>query len=110
MLDTGEVKDKTQIARDNNACRTWVYELMGLLRLAPEIIEYIDALDGTEDWRHLSEPKLRAIAKLKDHAAQRMAFEKLVGVTIPARPPTSPLVAPPAARPTVGSQATEPGA
>lgn len=110
MIDAGEVKNAAQIARDHNVTRARVSQVMTLLRLAPEIVEYIDDLDGSEGCLHLTERKVRAIALLEDHAAQRAAFGKLVGVTIPPRAPTSPRVAPRAARSRQAGLAAEAGA
>jgi hypothetical protein len=110
MIDAGEVKNAAQVARDHNVTRARVSQVMTLLRLAPEIVEYIDDLDGSEGCLHLTERKVRAIALLEDHDAQRAAFGELVGVTIPPRAPTSPRVAPRATRSRQAGQAAEAGA
>lgn len=110
MIDAGEVKNAAQIARDHNVTRARVSQVMTLLRLAPEIVEYIDDLDGSEGCLHLTERKVRAIALLEDHAAQRAAFGELVGVTIPPRAPTLPRVAPRAKGPRDAGLAAEAGA
>jgi len=110
MIDVGEVKNAAQIARDHDVTRARVSQVMTLLRLAPEIVEYIDDLDGSEGCLHLTERKVRAIALLEDHAAQRAAFGELVGVKIPPRAPTSPRVAPKTASPMVGGHVVEAGA
>lgn len=110
MIDAGEVKNAAQVAREHDVTRARVSQVMTLLRLAPEIIEYIDDLDGTEGYLHLTERRVRAIALLEDHDAQRAAFGDLVGVTIPPRAPTSPRVAPGAADAMVGGLAADAGA
>jgi len=110
MIDAGEVKNAAQIARDHDVTRARVSQVMTLLRLAPEIVEYIDDLDGSEGCLHLTERKVRAIALLENHDAQRAAFGELVGVTIPPRAPTSPRVAPRATRSRQAGQAAEAGA
>ena len=62
---------------------------MSLLRLAPEILEYIDGLDGTEGCLHLTARRLRDIAVLNDHDKQRFRFRDLVGGALATSPPTS---------------------
>ena len=110
MIDAGEVKNAAQIARERDVTRARVCQVMTLLRLSPEVMEYIDDLDGTEGCLHLTERRVRAVALLEDHDDQRAAFGELVGVTIPPRAPTSPRVAPRAAAPMVGGLAAEAGA
>ena len=110
MIDAGEVKNAAQIARERDVTRARVCQVMTLLRLAPEVMEYIDDLDGTEGCLHLTERRVRAVALLEDHDDQRAAFGELVGVTIPPGAPTLPRVASGAAAPMVGGLAAEAGA
>ena len=67
LLDTGEVKNAAELARRQGVTRARISQLMSLLRLAPEILEYIDGLDGTEGGLHLTARRLRDIAVLDDH-------------------------------------------
>lgn len=107
MIDAGEVKNAAQIARERDVTRARVCQVMTLLRLAPEVMEYIDDLDGSEGCLHLTERKVRAVALLEDHDAQRAAFGDLIGITIPPRAPTSPRVASGGAAPMVGGLAAD---
>jgi hypothetical protein len=100
MIDAGEVKNAAQIARDHDVTRARVCQVMTLLRLAPEVMQYIDDLDGTEGCQHLTERKVRAVALLENHDQQRTRFGELVGVTIAPRASTFPRVAARAAAPT----------
>ena len=81
MIDTGEVKNATELARRHGLSNARVSQLMSLLRLAPEILAYIDRLDGTEGCLHLTAYRLRDIAVLSDHDEQRARFRDLVGDT-----------------------------
>ncbi len=110
MIDSGEVKNAAQIARDHDVTRARVCQIMALLRLAPEIMQYIDDLGGDEGCFHLSARKLRQIALIEDHDEQRARFGELVGITLAPSAPTSPRVAPKQAPPMVGGQAAEVGA
>ena len=93
MIDTGEVKNAAQIAKDMGVTRARISQVMGLLRLAPEILDHIDDMDGNEGCLHLTERKLRNIAVLQDHQEQLARFSELVGIRLAPRTPTSPRVA-----------------
>ncbi len=90
MIDAGEVKNAAELARRYGVTRARISQLMSLLRLAPEILEYIDGLDGTEGCLHLTARRLRDIAVLNDHDEQRARFRDLVEDTVA----TSPIAAP----------------
>ena len=110
MIEAGEVRNAAQIARDHNVTRARVSQIMALLKLAPEIMTYIDDLEGTEGCFHLSERKLRQIALLEDHDEQRARFGELVGITLAPSAPTSPRVAPGRAPAMAGGLVAEAGA
>ena len=55
---------------------------MSLLRLAAEIPEYIDDLDGKEGGLHLTARRLRDIAVLEGHDEKRARFLDLLGDTV----------------------------
>ncbi len=82
MLDAGEVKNAAELARRYGVTRARISQLMSLLRLAPQILEYIDRLNGTEGCLHLTARRLRDIAVLDDHDEQRVRFRDLVGNTL----------------------------
>jgi len=92
-IEAGEVKNAAQIAKDMGVTRARVSQIMGLLRLAPEILDNIDDLDGSEGCLHLTERKLRQISVLTDHQEQLARFSELVGTRLAPRTPTSPRVA-----------------
>ena len=82
LIDTGAVKNAAALARRHGVTRARVSQLLSLLRLAPEILEYIDGLHGTEGGLHLTARRLRDIAVLDDHDEQRARFRELVGDTV----------------------------
>lgn len=106
MIDSGEVKNAAQIASKEGRSRARVSQVMSFLRLAPEIIEFIDA-PGDDGDPGLGERRLRRFAALRDHDEQRARFSELVGVTIAKTAPTSPRVAPADAEAVVGSAPEE---
>ena len=90
MIDAGEVSNAAELARRYGVTRARISQLMSLLRLAPEILKYIDGLDGTEGGLYLTARRLRDIAVLDDHDEQLDRFRDLVGGTLATSPPTSP--------------------
>ena len=78
MIDAGEVKNGADLAQRYGVSRARVSQLMSLLRLAPEILAYIDRLDGTEGCFHLASRGFRDIAVLDDHTQQLARFRDLV--------------------------------
>ena len=62
--------------------RARVSQILSLRRQAPEILEYIDGLDGTEGGLHLTARRLRNIAVLDDYDDQGARFRDLVGDAI----------------------------
>ena len=82
LIDTGAVKNAAELARRHRVTRARVSQLLSLLRLAPEILAYIDGLHGTEGCLHLTARRLRAIAVLDDPDEQRARFRDLVGDTV----------------------------
>ena len=79
MIDAGEVKNAAELARRHSVTRARISQLMNLLHLAPEILAYIDGLDGAEGCLHLTARRLRSIAVLDDHDEQLARFWELVG-------------------------------
>jgi hypothetical protein len=79
QLDAGEVRNQAEIARREGLTRARVTQVLGLLRLAPEIQEHILALPETVGRPAISERALRPIAGLAEHGEQLHAFEQLVG-------------------------------
>ena len=83
LLDTGEVKNAAELARRHGVPCARISQLMSLLRLAPEILEYIGGLDGTEGGLHLTARRTRDLAVLDARDEQRARFWDLVGDTVP---------------------------
>ena len=81
LINIGEVKNAAELSRRYGVTRARVSQIMRLLRLAPEILAYIDGLDGDEGGLHLTERRLRDIAVLDDQDVQRVRFRDLVGDT-----------------------------
>ena len=94
LINTGEVENAAELSRTYGVTRARVSQIMSLLRLAPEILAYIDGLDGDEGGLRLTERRLRAIAVLGDHDEQRARFRELVGDRSARTPHTSSSVAP----------------
>lgn len=76
QIDAGEVQNKTVIARREGITRARVTQVMGLLRLAPEIQEKILTMPGTLHRRSVTERMLRPIGVITDHLEQLREFQK----------------------------------
>jgi hypothetical protein len=79
QLDAGEVPNQAAIARREGLTRARVTQIMGLLRLAPEIRETILSVPETAGRQTLTERAVRPIAQLRDGGAQRAKFAVLFG-------------------------------
>jgi hypothetical protein len=77
MLESGDIKDQADIARYEGLSRARITQIMSLLRLAPEIQEYILAMHKTSRRPFLTERSLRPITQIDDHRKQLEAFEAL---------------------------------
>lgn len=75
QIDTGEVRNKTEIARREGITRARVTQVMGLLRLAPEIQDKILSFPDTLR-PLLTERTLRPIVSITDSRAQSRALRK----------------------------------
>ena len=78
MIDAGEAKNAAALARRYGVTRAKISQTLSLLRLAPEILAYIDGLEGTEGCLHLTARRLRDLAVLDDHDEQRRRFRALL--------------------------------
>lgn len=81
QLDAGEVGTQADIARREGITRARVTQIMAMLRLAPEIQEYLMAMPESVGRPAISERALRPITVLDDPASQRRRFEQLVAGT-----------------------------
>lgn len=71
--------NQAEIARREGITRARVTQVMGLLRLAPEIQEHVLSLPDMVRRPAITERALRPIAQIEDAADQRARFEELVG-------------------------------
>ena len=78
QLEAGEVESQAAIARREGITRARVTQIMGLLRLAPEIQEHILSLPDTVHRPIFTEHALRPIAQLEYPEAQSSAFYALI--------------------------------
>ena len=65
------------LARKLGITRARITQIMNLLKLAPDILEYIKNLNNPEEIRGFTEKKLRAIATINDHKKQLAEFNKI---------------------------------
>lgn len=79
LLESGEVSNQAAIARREDITRARVTQVMGMLRLAPEIQQHVLSLPDMVRRPAISERALRPIAQLDHARAQLDAFEQLIG-------------------------------
>jgi len=79
LLESGEALNQADIARREGVTRARVTQVMGLLRLAPEIRQHILAMPDAVRRPAITERALRPIAQLEDPADQRARFQELIG-------------------------------
>ena len=77
LIESGEVRNQAEIARREGITRARVTQIMGLLRLAPEIQKYILSLPDTCHRLPITERALRTMTQLEDPEAQLRAFTSL---------------------------------
>jgi len=79
LLESGRVRNQAEIARREGITRARVTQLMGLLRLAPEIQRHILSLPDMVRQPAITERALRPIAQMEDLAHQKAKFQELLG-------------------------------
>ena len=77
QLDAGEAATQAEIARREGITRARVTQIMAMLRLAPEIQEYVLALPEMVGRPAISERALRPIAQIEDSEQQLAEFRRL---------------------------------
>ncbi|MGB9605736.1 MAG: hypothetical protein ACP5U2_17910 [Bryobacteraceae bacterium] len=77
LLESGEVPSQAAIARREGITRARVTQVMGLLRLAPEIQEYILSMSDAVRRPAITERTLRPIAQMEHRADQKAKFQEL---------------------------------
>ncbi len=75
-MESGKVASQAEIARKEGITRARMTQVMGLLRLAPEIREKILTSPGTLHHRPVTERMLRPIGAIADHSDQILEFQK----------------------------------
>ena len=66
MLDSGMVNSLSDIAQKESLTRARVTQIMNLLKLTPEIREYLKNLNGPWLLSVFNEKRLRPIARIND--------------------------------------------
>ena len=79
LLESGEVPSQAAVARREGITRARVTQIMGMLRLAPEIQQHILSMPDVVGRSAITERALRPIAQLEQPPAQLHAFEQLIG-------------------------------
>ena len=77
MLHQGRVKTQTELARKLGTSKARLTQIMNLLKLAPEIQEYLKNLSNPSLLRFFNEKRLRPIASIKNKKAQLEKFQEL---------------------------------
>jgi hypothetical protein len=77
LIESGEVRNRAEIARREGITRARVTQVMGMLRLAPGIREEILALPETVGRPAITERALRPIAQVEDPRQQLAEFRSL---------------------------------
>ena len=77
-IESGEASSQAAIARQERITRARVTQVMGLLRLAPEIQERILSLPDMVRRPAITERALRPIAQLENITDQKATFEALI--------------------------------
>jgi hypothetical protein len=79
LLESGEIVNRADIARQEGITRARVTQVMGMLRLAPEIREKILSTPNAVRRPLVTERVLRPIATITDYHNQIREFHKLLG-------------------------------
>ena len=79
LLESGEIVNQADIARQEGITRARVTQVMGMLRLAPEIREKILSTPNAIRRTLVTERVLRPIATITDYHDQIREFHKLLG-------------------------------
>ena len=79
LLESGEATSQAEVARREGPTRARVTQVMGLLRLAPEIQQHILSMPDMVGRPSITERALRRVTRLEQLRAQLQAFQQLVG-------------------------------
>ena len=76
MIDSGKVKNQSDLARKLGVSRVRISQVLSLLKLDVKIIEAVEKLADFMPKRYISERKLRAFVKLSNER-QRAIIESM---------------------------------
>ncbi len=76
MIQSGQVKDQSELARLGHVSRTRLTQIMNLLNLAPEIQEDLLCTSVHRSERELKERDLRKVVRFAEWAIQRKIWVK----------------------------------
>jgi len=76
LLESGKIASQAEISLREGITRARVTQIMGMLRLAPEILEKILSLPDTLHRPPMKERMLRPIGAIADHPDQIREFQK----------------------------------
>jgi hypothetical protein len=79
LLESGKVASQAEIAHRESITRSRVTQVMGMLRLAPEIQQQILSMPNAIRRPPFTERGLRPIATITDYHDQSQEFQKLLG-------------------------------
>jgi len=79
LLETGKVASQADIARREGITRGRVTQVMGMLRLAPEIREKILTMPDTTHQPLITERVLRPIGTITEYSGQIREFQRFLG-------------------------------
>ena len=78
LLESGKIANQTDIARREGITRARVAQVMGMLRLAPEILEQILSMPAAVRRPLISERMHRPIGTIKDNCDQIREFQRFL--------------------------------
>jgi len=78
LLESGGMVSQAEIARREGITRARVTQVMGMLRLAPEIQEHIQSMPETHRRPPVTERTLRPIGTITDYRDQLREFHKFL--------------------------------
>jgi hypothetical protein len=78
LLESGEASSQAEIANREDISRARVTQVIGMLRLAPEIQQHILSLPDMIRRTAITERALRPIAQMEQSEAQLEAFQQLI--------------------------------
>ena len=77
LLESGEVRNQTEIARREGVTRARVTQVIGMLRLAPEIQQQVLSMRKVAKWPVVTERALRPIVRIREEREQMRLFAEL---------------------------------